>query len=566
MPENLLSYQGNAGLGIGSSPDVAVPANVNRKVVNDALRDIMLLNNERNLIRFQQKISDRDQITEMIMMNQVPSGDVEPGYLKYYNEAKDKATKAFDQWGGDLNDHQGYQKYQEAVTELRDVATHAKSNTIQLQKLRQEEAAEQLPSKKKRIADHISKMENQDFWEQVQPYQQLHDLNPATFSGFVEPIKSTEPDPNNPARSFETSKIDYDSILRNSRNAYIYDLDKANDIEQLYKNFSQYDQPQLKKSIAAMNAQIDKYNKQYNFVPGQPGFVTPVNTATVNDKGDIAIKEYPADFAAKFALANNEDFVTRTAKVDYKLLAAQNAAERNKIAARKVGIEASKADAYIKNLKAKTEKYLRDNKTEATNIEQEYNDFVDNIKPRGIIETDRATKKTTGEYDAIFLDKLPEGYRFINGPIVGMKTTVTGKGSDQKITQTPTGKIEVGKLEPFVSSDGREYYLPKYKDPVTGDDVDLRSDKMKQSYLESRMDKDIGKFTGSFDDYLRALLKKGKIEMVVQGKNGTANYTSMFQSAKLLNAQGSKKGGENIINPPDEGSGDETDEPPQTDQ
>ena len=42
--------------------------------------------------------------------------------------------------------------------------------------------------------------------------------------------------------------------------------------------------------------------------------------------------------------------------------------------------------------------------------------------------------------------------------------------------------------------------------------------------------------------------------MVLQGKNGAANYTSMFQSAKLINEQGGKKGEENIENPPEESS------------
>jgi hypothetical protein len=40
--------------------------------------------------------------------------------------------------------------------------------------------------------------------------------------------------------------------------------------------------------------------------------------------------------------------------------------------------------------------------------------------------------------------------------------------------------------------------------------------------------------------------------MILQGKNGAANYTSMYQSAKTLNALGTAKGEENIVNPPTE--------------
>ncbi len=49
---------------------------------------------------------------------------------------------------------------------------------------------------------------------------------------------------------------------------------------------------------------------------------------------------------------------------------------------------------------------------------------------------------------------------------------------------------------------------------------------------------------------LKTLLKNGALEMVLQGKNGAANYTSMSQSAKAINALGTTKGEENIMNPP----------------
>jgi hypothetical protein len=51
---------------------------------------------------------------------------------------------------------------------------------------------------------------------------------------------------------------------------------------------------------------------------------------------------------------------------------------------------------------------------------------------------------------------------------------------------------------------------------------------------------------------IKTLLKNGAIEMILQGKNGAANYTSMYQSAKTLNALGTSKGDENIVNPPAE--------------
>lgn len=556
MAAPLTNYTGDAGLGVGSNPQIPVPGDTNLKTINDTVRDIMLLSHDHNLKMFQQKVSDRDTLTQLIADNQVNPGNLEPQYLAKYNEGRQAATKAFDQWRGNFNDHDGYRKYQEAITNLKEVVSHGGANTIELQKLRQQAAQEQLPSKKADILRHIKEQENQDFDQPVKPYQQFRDLNPQTFSGFVEPIKTETRDPNNPALAYDVSKIDYSSILRNSRNSYVHDLDKQNDIRQLYDKFSKYDQTQLPKAVEAINKQIDKYNQQNGFVQGQQGFVDPVNAPIVD--GRMVIKEFPADFAAKYALANNEDFITRTPKFDYKLLKAQSDEEKNKIAAKKLGIEWTKANAYAKNLDAKTKKYLADNTQEVTNIIGQYQDFVDNMKPGGITLTDSKTKQKTGELDAVFLDQLPESYRYINGPIVGMKTTVTGTGSNKKTTSAPTGKIEVGRLEPFVDTKGKPYYIPKYVNPKTGDKLTLDSDSLKGAFKKS---KDNG-FSGSYDDYVRTLLKKGAIEMVLQGQNGAANYTSMFQSAKLLNEQGGKKGEENIVNPPEEGPGETTVEEP----
>lgn len=531
MADPVSTYRGDAGLGIGSNPQIPVPGDTNLKVINDSVRDMMLINHENNLRKFQQKVRDRDSLTQLIADNQVNPGNLEPQYLSKYNEGRDAAAKAFDKWRGNFNDHDGYRKYQEAITNLKEVVAHGGANTIELQKLRQQAAQEQLPSKKADILRHIKEQETQDFGEAVKPYQQFQDIREKTFNDFVEPIKSESRDPNNPAAVYDVSKIDYDSILRNSRNAYVQDLDKQEDIRQLYTKFSNYDQQQLPKTINAMNAQIDKYNQQNGFVKGKPGFVDPINAPVVN--GKMVIKEFPADFAAKYALAKNEDFLTRTPKFDYKLLAAQTASEKNKIAAAKVGVENKKANAYVAHLKAATDKILSQSQTEGTDISGEYNTFIDNINPGGV--TVSTAGKKTGKLDAIYMDEMPANFQYINGPIVDAK-----------------GKVTAGKLVPFSASNkdkgSRPYYIPKYVNPQTGEKLDLNS-------LPSDIEQgwQAAKANGiSKPDYVKLLLKKGILELQLQGKNGIANYTSLAQSAKVMNNMASKKGQENIMNPPEE--------------
>lgn len=548
------NYTGNAGLGIGSNPGIPVSSpNDNLKIINDSARDIMLLDAERNMKLYQQKIKDRDSLTDLILKNQVSTKDIDEGYLPKFLSIKKDAEKAYDDWGGDFNNIKGYKKYQDTISGLQDYAAHAQTNTAQLKKLQQERAAETLPWKQKKLDDWIDQQESKtkkDPWATVDPYQQL-------FNFSLDPINKLYKTGTGTSYSadglfkFEDTYGDYNATLKNAQNELLNNGETSEDMREFFGQVEKYDPLQKKRFVDSLNGQLQKYNQERGLQPGQNGYADPIQLVPGPDGVD-RINADPATFSAKYSLAQQEKFTTRTPVFNKDIATYDLNKEKNAIAAKKLGIEREKADAYAANMKAKTEKFLRENKDVSTNIEHEYQDFVNNIKPGGISITDKKTKKQTGRVDAVFLDELPGSYQYINGPIVGMKTVTT---KDGKTTSTPTGKVEVGKLEPFTTKEGgRPYYIPRYVDPNTGEKVSLDSDDYKSKFRESRK----AGFPGSYDDYVRILLKKGAIEMVLQGKNGTANYTSMYQSAKTLNNEGSKKGQENIENPPPDEDEDKT--------
>jgi hypothetical protein len=545
---DLLSYTGDAALGLGSNPNIpAIPDKDNLAVINQTGRDLMLLDNERNLKIFQQKISDRDSLARMIMDDKVSTGDILPAYQGHFDSAKKRVEEAFFKWKGNFNDTAGFNKYKEAVQQLKDVAGHAQTNTVEIKKLQQQQAGETLPKKKADMQRWIDQQSKQDFWNPVVPYQQLHDLNMDTFGKFVQPVTSVEtPDKAKPYMSYDVTRVDFGDIQRRALNGYINDLDQANDIEQLLNKFQNYNQPGLNKALEAMNGQIEKYNQENGYAQGDSRFVLPIKTAKAPN-GATIIAESQVDFAAKYALANQQKYLARTPKFSKDLATYDLGLKRLDLAARKLGIEGERARAYVRNLNAKTEKYFKDNKDEATSVIKQYNDFVDNMQ-RGGISITHTDKRPSSLEDAVFLDEMPQGYQLINGPVLAMKTTKDKKGN---IVSTPTGKITIGQLEPFVTTtkEKRPYYIPRYVNSQTGQKVSLSDKFFKEKFAET---KSTGKYPGlTYDDYIRTLLKKGAIEMVLQGKNGAANFTSMSQSAKLINAQTAKKGGENVINPPE---------------
>lgn len=543
----LLNYTGDAALGLGSTPGIpAISEKDNLNVINQTTRDLLLLDNQRNLKIFQQKIADRDTLARQIMDDKVSTGDILPQYQSHFDDAKKNVESAFFKWKGNFNDMKGFSKYKDAVQNLKDVAAHAQTNTTEIKKLQQQAATEPLPNKKNDMQRWIGRQTDQDFWSPVVPYQQLHDLNMDTFPKYVQPITSVEtPDKSKPYMSYDVTRVSFPDIKRRTLNGYINDLDQTNDIEQLFNKFQGYNQQGLKQALDAMDGQINKYNAENNYTQGTPSYVNRIKRAT-DDKGNTVIAESQVDFAAKYALANQAKFVTTTPKFSKDLANYDLGLKKLDLAARKLGIEGEKARAYVRNLNAKTEKYFKENTDEATNIIKEYNDFIDHMQPGGVVVRDKKSGATVRPINPIFLDELPAGYQYINGPIMGVKETTDKSG---KKTITPTGKIEVGRLQPFLSSDDahRPYYIARYINAQTGSKMEANDPFLKRKFQETR---DSG-VNISYDDYIRTLLKKGILEMTLQGKNGAANYTSMAQSAKLINAQTTKKGRENVINPPE---------------
>lgn len=545
---SITSYTGNAGLGLGSNPGMSVVnPNDNLKIIADTSRDIMLLDSERNMRLFNQKVKDRDQLTALILQNQVSTKDISSEYLPKFLDIKKGVEKEYNEWGGNPNDIKGFKKYQDAVTHLQDYAAHSQTNTAQIQKLKQERAAETLPWKQKALDGWINDQQSKtkkDPWALVDPYQNL-------FSFSIDPIlklyktgtgTSYSPDG---LFKYEDTYGDFGATLKSAQNEYLNNGESSEDMRQWLEQVEAYNPLQKRQFIQSINGQLQKYNQERKLEPNQPGYADPIDLVTGPD-GQYHVKSDPATFSAKYALANQEKYTSRTPVFNKDLATYGLNKDKLALQGKKLGIDASKAGAYIRNLNAKTEKFLRENKDQSTQIEHQYQDFIDNIKPRGIADTDRKTKQLTGTIDAIFLNNLPASYQYISGPIVAMRNTVDKTG---KITSsTPTGKVTVGKLEPFKAKDGTQYYIPRYVNPKTGEKLTLDSDYLKDRFKQSKKNG----FEGDYDAYVRLALKTGGVEMIIQGQNGTANYTSMYQSAKTLNNEGSKKGQENIENPPED--------------
>lgn len=532
MAVDLTTYTGNAGLGLGGNADIpAVADDKALGILNNTIRDILLMDNQKNVQLFQQKVRDRDQLNQLILDNQVSTGDILPEYQSHFDAGKKNVEDAFLAWKGNPNDTAGFRKYQGAVQDLKDIAAHAQVNTVGLKRMQQEISKELLPRKKAAMQQFYEgqlKGTQKNFWNAVTPYQQLHDFSIDDILKFATPKSRTYTDPENPFGSYDETYVDYNDILKNARNAYVNDMEVADSVDQFYDKLQQYNPQELNLALDAIDQKIDQYNQERETV-------VPKIKREIGPNGIPIIGDSKIDFAAKYALANQSAFSTRTPKFNKDIAKFGLDKERLELQRRKLGVDAAKARAYIANLNAKTRKYVEDQQAQGTNVAQQYEDFVNNISPQNLKITHPDGRSE--RQDIIFTDRLPQGYQFISGPV--MATDNKGK---------PTGKITVGQLKPFVTNnDKRPYYFPRYINSVSGEDVTLGSSFLNDTYKSWKK----GGYTKTKDQMIKQLLKNGALELVLQGSNGAANYTSMAQSAKALNAIGTTKGEENIMNPPE---------------
>lgn len=315
----LTEYTGNAGLGAGSNGDIPVLGNENLDLVNQTGRDIMLLNAQQNQRLFQQKLNDRDTLRQMVIDGQVPPGEIDEKYRPVYDEAEKRSRDAFDKIKN-LNDTKAIEDYYKAKKDLQDVTDHARHNTLLLTGLRKEAAAQTLPRKQKAYMDWLNNQTTKtdsDFWSTVDPYQQTFDLNlkPILDSWKTGTRQLQSPDG---LFTFDETYGDYGGTLKDLQGKYLEDADTAEDMRQLLSSYQNMPPSEVGRNIDAIDAQIDKYNKERGLTAGQPDFVPFVKRQQLPN-GQIAIAEMPYDFASKYALANQSTFKNQTSKFNKDL-------------------------------------------------------------------------------------------------------------------------------------------------------------------------------------------------------------------------------------------------------
>lgn len=348
---SVTNYTGNAGLGAGANPDIPVVApNANLDVINQAVTGMRNQDYERNLKLYDQKIKDRDTLREMLAKGITASGEIDEQDRGIYDEAEKKAIDAFHAIK-DLNDQGAIEKFYKESTRLSDIVTHAQERNMSLKQLQAERAKETLPYKQKEIDDFIAMQRGKGFDSRIDPFQRQ-------FSFSTDPIMklystaSKSYDSEDGLYHYDDVVGDYATTLKNTQSRYLENGEVAEDMRQLFDKFQRTSPQQQKAALDAMDAQIDRYNSETG------NNVAHVLREEIKDANGrvvgVALQEQIPDFAAKFALSNQNQFSTQAKTFNDKVgtykVNMQKAATDAWYKQQKLGIDRQKAGAYSANV------------------------------------------------------------------------------------------------------------------------------------------------------------------------------------------------------------------------
>lgn len=555
-------YTGNAGLGFGSNPNIGFDV-INLSGVNQALRDVLLADADQNNRLFQQKVKDRDNLYQMLATNQVQSGKITDKDRAVFDEAQRRQQAAFDAIQG-ANDARGIENYYKATNDLRNVTTQAQARYLGLTELQKEAASKTLPSEQKAWSQHLANQEQKPFWDTVDPYQQTlkndfegmkgvisknaqlgggdtsttresltttnrngkttvtstQTTGPASAASARVPRGTITTTANGQLNPVVTSSqyYDYPTFRRNAMEANVGDESQQIYQQRWRETFESLDPNTFKRNIDLINQRLREYNTERGLTDKDQGFVTDIQYIQNPQTGQIQISETTPDFAAKTTLASIDGPYVNTSSQFNKDIA-EYLDDQGRLALDwyKAKTARQRGDVYAKWIDFKTKE------PGSEQLLQNWNSITDKVIPNGMMLSSGGNK--IGNIDVVWADELPEGFKSVAG-----------------VSQDAKGKVLARQLTPKISNKGgRPYYDVFYYD-LNGNKVDKTNPTLKEGYDIASQNG----YRGSIEEFIKLQVKKGNIQLELEGKNGRANAISAIESQRAINATATSKGEDNI--------------------
>lgn len=563
----ILTYTGNANSGLGTNSAIPVSAEKPElDAVQQASQNLRLYDHQDNVMKYQQKIADRDKALQLLAQGKVNAGKILPEDQKHYDEAEKAQTEAYKAIKG-MQDKDGIANYLSTTQKLQDLVTNAQHRWIEVTKLEDEKAKQSLPKDVQAYADHIAKQRAKPIGELVDPYQSAFSFDDDKLrkkiiggqmiakgiGGGLPPqepqtitvtdangkkttktvtapvqkalpgtkVKSGSTIPQNGELSAfqDTPERFYDlpTMLKRAEQLYVTDPDETENQRQLFSKFHEAPDFIQEDLINKYNDRIRTYNEQRGFNPDD-NLIKAKNVG-----GKFILQETPSSFAAKHTLATIEgDYVEKPQKAFNK-----------DIAEYLLGKEKANADALYKksmaaNAGMKARAFVANVNSQIKargGGEKEQNTYLDNIWKRNLLQQDRLTD--------------PAGPTFItNSTSLPLYTLdVNGKPTLLK----PIGGIPIIENKKLIGYKGGQYRQNFVYDGKNISYPDLQK-------MYEVVKKDNPKWNGSFEDYVKGMIEQDAgLEIKLLGENGASDMGINRNALKAISNPLTKKGQEGVF-------------------
>ena len=591
MAIDLLSYKGDVGLGLSTNTNIPVPGEgLPTQNINQFVRDVMAMDEQRNMLQWKQKINDRDNMMAMIAADQFPAGDVLPEYMPDIEAAREKQIKAFDKWKGNPNDLKGFAEYKKAFQQAKDTAKMAQLNTEGIRGLDKLAAQEEIPEYAGEVKEFRDRQLAKGLTDVIDPFQKTlrfngDAMNDALLNGAVSDgtlkspqelattqkttisntggkVKETQTTTTATVRGATKSTkgavasggiptgtpgvsktadtfYDYDRVYGNAVQEYATNPKVREYQNLLVGSVPSMNPKRAEEFITAVNKRATDYNTQRGLTSGKPGYAAPMeigkDIVQNPQTGQYEVAIPAPEFAAKVALASVDGDYFQPGQEQFNKDVADFWLKNKKLKldAEKLGLDRAKTNAYIENLKTRTKKLMDSGVTEdqvSSVADQFTDDFsIGNVIERTTTVDGKSTKSVVGDANVFYIDKIPTGYQNVIGPVYDAK-----------------GKLKTSALEPFVNSVGGRPYLKGKIYDADGAEVKTDAKSIRKAYDDSRK----AGFGGSYDEYksfvesaFRDDIKAGRKNVIMVDKNGNRITPNSIKDAfKLMNNQTTKKG------------------------
>jgi len=188
---DILGIKADSDLGVaqGVSTPVPVVAPLVLDQVNKANDDIRNYDHQRQLMKYDHQLKQRDKLLQGIASGEISTGAILPEDREAYNESERKVRDAFLAVTSEEPDAKGQnvklEAYNAAKQDHQDLSTMLQHRYAMVGKKRQDLSKVVLPSEQKRRQEDIDKSIAADKWSPIIPYQEVLTLDTDYLDGIA---------------------------------------------------------------------------------------------------------------------------------------------------------------------------------------------------------------------------------------------------------------------------------------------------------------------------------------------------------------------------------------------